>query len=761
MSARKIASIWLFVPIVFILFTGGSLLYLFTKNEDSFLNNEISKQRDKAILEQKYQVRQDVGDTMRYIEYQNSQIEDKLQKRLKMQTHLAYDIAQNIYRTYHKKESKRSVKKRILAALKPFTLTKKAPLRLTDYSGYCQLSELCEHKEKKLMYNNKDFMGRDYVQEEISIAKIRKDDFLENSFIRKGHKESSQRITHIKDLGFFDWYLSASFYVDDALKEFEEEIVHYLQKLQTDRDRYFFIIDTQGNVITHPFMEKGKNIIGLKDRKGLAFIKEMINLTAQYGGSFLEYWWSIEDDEHEKLLASSDVNRLSYVRIIDSLEWIVGSGFYVNEVVGDVKDRITLLQEHSERRRATMMDNALIIFVVLLLVSMIVSRILGRKLEKFNDKRIDNENRLEEENRLLQERVKQSVNSLKKSINLMQEYVYSSNTDLDGFITDVSDSFCEMTGYKKEELVGRTHAILKDESTPKDIYEEMWIYIKSGRIWKGELQNVRKDGSSYWSQVTIIHDINEHGEHIGYIALRQDITNEKLLNQKQSQIAEQSKYVAMGELIEIMVAQWSQPLATMAISANQVKIGLSLDNMGEEQIEEHMKEIHSEALSLSNTMEHFREFFRSASTDQLIGLNELVNETLKLLSGLLASEKIEVEVENRLSSKRMVNRNELVHVLMRIIKNIRHLFESKAIENPKIRIQILEVGHDVVIEITDNSGGFSDEELAKLFSEKGNSNNGITCSLYQSRTLIQEQLNGTLEAINHEDGTVMRIVLPE
>ena len=758
MSPKQLSQVWLLVPIIFILLTGGSITYSLIEEQYRFFDKEVVKLQDKSSLEYKYRIRREVGDTIRYIEYQNLKIESNLKKRLKNQTSLGYEIAQNIYKTYHKKEGMLKVKKRILDALEPLIYTKNAPLRVTSYLGYCELSNQGIIKSKTNVYKEKDFMGRSYIQEEISIAQIRKDEYLENSFMRKNHKTSSQKITHIKDLGFYDLYLSASYYLDDSINKFENSMVEYLLRLQHDRDGYFFIVDTSGIVVTHPFIETGKNILSTTDKQGKEFVKEMISLTEQYNGSFLDYWWSFEDEAVGK--STSNVKKISYVRRVDGLDWIVGSGFYTNEIEKLTKEDIKELRENIERQVADIFYKSLSILIIMIFISFIFSKIISRKIEHFIENMSEKENRLEEDNKYLKEKVSSSVKSLKKSIELMQQYVYSSSTDMEGWITYVSDAFCELTGYKREELIGRSHTILRDSMTPNDIYDGMWMYLKSGRIWQGELKNIRKDGTAFWTSIAIIPDINEDGEQVGYIAMRQDISNEKVIEQKQNHIARQTRYVAMGEITQMMISQWSKPLASMAISANQVRIGLSLDNIGENQIEEYMKEIHSKALTLSKTMDNFREFFESASQDKKVSLDVLINDTLKFLSNSFQTENIEVEVDNKLTRNIKFTKNELVHVLIRVIKNITHLFDVQSIEDRKIRILMLEVANDVIIEITDNSGGFSDKALATMFSEKTVQDDGQTCSLYQSKILIKEQLGGKLEAINHGESTIMRLILP-
>ena len=90
------------------------------------------------------------------------------------------------------------------------------------------------------------------------------------------------------------------------------------------------------------------------------------------------------------------------------------------------------------------------------------------------------------------------MNEIEKDKKLLEKYTISSQTDLNGNITHVSEAFCEISGYTKKELIGNSHNIVRHEDMPHALYEEMWSLIKAGQYWEGEIKNKRKDGSSYW-----------------------------------------------------------------------------------------------------------------------------------------------------------------------------------------------------------------------------------------------------------------------
>jgi len=130
-------------------------------------------------------------------------------------------------------------------------------------------------------------------------------------------------------------------------------------------------------------------------------------------------------------------------------------------------------------------------------------------------------------NKRLQDRLFEKENVLK----ILDENVLMSVTDKDGVIIDASSIFCELIGYTKEELLGHTHSILKHEDTPDEFYKDMWKEIKKGKIFKSEIKNRKKNQEIIWSDLTITPVLNQEGEIENFLAIREDITNKKKLEQ--------------------------------------------------------------------------------------------------------------------------------------------------------------------------------------------------------------------------------------
>ncbi len=157
------------------------------------------------------------------------------------------------------------------------------------------------------------------------------------------------------------------------------------------------------------------------------------------------------------------------------------------------------------------------------------------------------------------------LNEYKKAVDVSN---IVSKTDEKGIIIYVNDKFCEISGYKREELIGKPHNIVRHPDMPSEAFEELWESIKHKKVWNGIVKNLKKDGTYYFVDATIVPILDEHSNIVEYIGIRHDVSELILKTQEVEDLKLKQMRENLGKAIEITLESTikSVPIPTIVIN---------------------------------------------------------------------------------------------------------------------------------------------------------------------------------------------------
>ena len=133
----------------------------------------------------------------------------------------------------------------------------------------------------------------------------------------------------------------------------------------------------------------------------------------------------------------------------------------------------------------------------------------------------------------------------------LDHHALVSVADAKGRIINVNDAFCKISGYSREDLLGKDHRLINSGEHPKSFWSEMWRTIVDGHIWSGEVCNRAKDGSLYWVSSTVAPFFDAEGRIEKYVSIRTVVTARKLAEQRMAE--SESRFRILADSLPMLV----------------------------------------------------------------------------------------------------------------------------------------------------------------------------------------------------------------
>ena len=359
-----------------------------------------------------------------------------------------------------------------------------------------------------------------------------------------------------------------------------------------------------------------------------------------------------------------------------------------------------------------------------------------------------------------------SLNDEKKLNNFLNNSSIYTKTDINGFILNVSDGFCELSGYSRQELIGNKHNILRYPNMPKNIYENLWNTIQSGKISKGELKNLRKDGATYWIEHTISPEFDDNGTIIGFISLSNDITEKKNFEEEHLRLLREAKNSSIEDLLENISHQWRQPLSVISLNAAQLELDLEFKNLSETDKRNSLESIMNNTQKLSSIIEKFSSYISNDKYLCNIFIEDEIEHAIDMFESSLITNKIKLIKEIDLENKTKISfvQNEITQVVLSLLSNSKEAFIATNKQDDKfIKITAKKENDSYKIILEDNAGGIDKSIIDKIFEAYFTTKfkaEGVGLGLHLTQRIINESFKGDISIKNSDQGAIVTIDFP-
>ncbi len=220
---------------------------------------------------------------------------------------------------------------------------------------------------------------------------------------------------------------------------------------------------------------------------------------------------------------------------------------------------------------------------------------------------------------------------LQQSFKTLEDYKYAldqaaivATTDAKGIITYVNDRFCEISGYSREELLGKDHRILNSGLHPKEFMRNLWDTVESGRVWRGVIRNRRKNGDFYWVATTIVPFLGTDRKPYQYIAIRYDITGEVTAQNSARRVNAQFE-----EMASVVAHEVRNPLAAVSGPLQVIYTRMPADSTDKPVIRSVLKRIDELHLTLTDLLDFARPRPLHLGETSLLNLARHTAETVR------------------------------------------------------------------------------------------------------------------------------------
>ena len=327
-NEKKLLKIIKYAPSVFIISITVFILTI------SFLENKVKFEKDKEKIRTEYiqkneeLIKQRVNEVYDYIVREQKSTELELKKTLKEAIDNAYNIAENIYQN-NKNKNPDEIKKLVVDALRNVRFNNgRGYYFIYENSGKNILLPHYKELEGKDFWEHQDAKGSYIIKDMTNLLSKNDESFYEWYWFNPTNPDQQRKkIGLVKNLKQFDWFIGTGEYVEDFEKEIQDKVLKNIREIRFGNNGYIFVINYDSIYLSH--IRKvfiGQNAVTNNDTKEIKqVIEDLLNI-AKNGEGFYSYIQNKKPDNDQT------VRKISFVKGLDNWSWMIGAGFYEDDV---------------------------------------------------------------------------------------------------------------------------------------------------------------------------------------------------------------------------------------------------------------------------------------------------------------------------------------------------------------------------------------------------------------------------------------------
>ena len=415
MFKNKTITYWIVIlPIIAIILTSSILTYRFISFEKIEFKEDSQNLKSYYVNNLKENLKNRINRTINLIETNIVTIKDEQKNHLRNIVNIGYKTIENTYNS-----NINSSKKEIIS------LIKKRLLNLKFYdnaSGYFFIIDL---KNKVLMqpqtpeHTNKiltklqDLDGKYIIQSFANIAKTKSEGYDEWSWYKKDSKEMKKKIGYIKVFKPLNLYIGTAIYKEDIDNKIKYESIKLLNNSSYGKNDYIFTLTQKGVALTHKNKDLVNKDLDTFTKKEQVIIKNILEKSKNKDGAFLEYTPSSFN------ISKHLSQKISYIKTIPSLDWIIGTGLYTTNLEKNILKKQNKLKEELAQTINDIIVVSVILSIILIFIMIYISSQIEKKLSNY-EKELSLKNiHLNELNENLENKVSTQVNKIREKDNML------------------------------------------------------------------------------------------------------------------------------------------------------------------------------------------------------------------------------------------------------------------------------------------------------------------------------------------------------